>query len=101
MKSKKIKIGYKEYEVIKKNEVIELPSECYGRIDYDRETIEISTKFSQKQQNQTLLHEIIHGIFEKLDMYELEKDEKLVDQLSKELYMLITDNPHIFTMKDI
>ena len=34
-------------------------------------------------------------------MYELEKDEKVVNQLSKELYMLIIDNPHIFTMKDI
>ena len=101
MKSKKVKIGYKEYEIIKKNEVIELPSECYGKIDYNREVIEISTKFSQKQQKQTLLHEIIHGIFEKLDMYELEKDEKVVNQLSKELYMLIIDNPHIFAMKDI
>lgn len=50
MKSKKVKIGYKEYEIIKKNEVIELPSECYGKINYDREVIEISTKFSQKQQ---------------------------------------------------
>ena len=101
MKSKKVKIGYKEYEIIKKNEVIELPSECYGKINYDRETIEISTKFSQKQQKQTLIHQIKKGIIEKLDIYELEKDEKVVNQLSKELYMLIIDNPHIFTMKDI
>lgn len=101
MKSRAVKIGYKVYDVIKKDEVIELPNECYGKIDYDKEIIELSTKFSQKQQNQTLLHEIIHGIFEKLDMYDLEKDEKLVNQLSKELYMLIIDNPHIFTMKDI
>lgn len=101
MKNNKVKIGYKEYEIVKKEEVIELPSECYGKIDFDKETIEIAIKFNQKQQNQTFLHELIHGIFDKLDMYELRDNEKVVNQLSKEIYEVILDNPHIFTMKDI
>lgn len=101
MKNNKVKIGYKEYEIVKKEEVIELPNECYGKIDFDKEIIEIATKFNQNQQNQTFLHELIHGIFEKLDMNELKNNEQVVNQLSKEIYEVILDNPHIFTMKDI
>ncbi len=101
MKNNKVKIGYKEYEIVKKEEVIDLPNECYGRIDYDKETIEIATKYSQKQQNQTFLHELIHGIFEKLDMDDLRKNEVVINQVATTLYEVILDNPHIFTMKDI
>ena len=36
-KNKKVKIGYKEYEIVKKPEIIDLPNECYGKIDYDKE----------------------------------------------------------------
>lgn len=97
----KVKIGYKEYEIVKKEEIIELPNECYGRIDFDKEKIELSTKYNQNQQNQTFLHELIHGIFDKLDMHDLRDNEMVVNQLSKELYEVILDNPHIFTMKDI
>ena len=97
----KVKIGYKEYEIVKKEEIIELPNECYGKIDLDKEKIELSTKYNQNQQNQTFLHELIHGIFDKLDMHELRDNETVVNQLSKELYEVILDNPHIFTMKDI
>ena len=100
-KNNKVKIGYKEYEIIKKPEVIDLPNECYGKIDYDKETIEISDKYSQKQQNATFLHELIHGIFEKLDLDDLRRNEQIVNQVSITLYEVILDNPHIFTMKDI
>lgn len=101
MKSKKVKIGYKEYEIIKKQQVIELPNDCYGKIDYDKEIIEISNRFNQKQQNQTFLHKLVHGIFEKLDLHDLRQDERIVNQLATALYEVILDNPHIFTMKDI
>lgn len=97
----KVKIGYKEYEIVKKPEVIDLPNECYGKIDYYKETIEISEKYSQKQQNATFLHELIHGIFEKLDLDDLRSNERVVNQVSSTLFEVILDNPHIFTMKDI
>lgn len=101
MKPKKVKIGYKDYEIVKKETVIVLPDECYGRIDYDKEIIEIANKFNQKQQNQTFLHELVHGIFEKLDLHDLRENETIVNQVATALYEVILDNPHIFTMKDI
>ena len=97
----KYKIGYKEYEIVKEPEIISLPSELYGEINYEKEQIRISSKYSQKQQNQTFLHELIHGIFEKLDVTNLKEDEVVVNQLATTLYEVILDNPHIFTMKDI
>lgn len=53
------------------------------------------------QQNQTFLHELIHGILKKLDLHDLRQDERIVNQLAIALYEVILDNPHIFTMKDI
>ena len=100
-KPKKLKIGYKEYEIVRKEEVIDLPNECYGKIDYLSEKIEISTKFSQNQRNATFLHEMFHAIFEKLDMEELRDDEQVVNQLATELYLIIKQNPEIFKMADI
>ncbi|MCI8273533.1 MAG: hypothetical protein HFJ55_05575 [Clostridia bacterium] len=101
MKNNKVKIGYKEYEIVKEPEIISLPNELYEEINYEKEQIRISSKYSQKQQNQTFLHELIHGIFEKLDMTNLKEDEVVVNQLATTLYEVIIDNPHIFTMKDI
>ena len=101
MKNNKVKIGFKEYEIVKKEEVVHLPNECYGKIDYDREKIEIATKFNQKQQNATFLHELMHGIFDKLDLVELNNNEQIVNQVASTLYEVILDNPHIFTMKNI
>ena len=97
----KVKIGFKEYEIIKKEEVIELPNECYGQIDYDKEVINISTKFSQKQQNQTFIHELLHGIAEKQDLIDLKNNEHAIQLMSVGLYEVIIDNPELFTMKDI
>ncbi len=101
MKNNKVKIGYKEYEIVKKDEVIDLPNECYGKIEFDEEKIYIAEKFNRNQQKATFLHEVLHGILKKLDMHELNDNEVTVNQIAQELYMLIIDNPHIFTMKDI
>lgn len=101
VENKKVKIGYKEYEIVKKTEVIDLLNECYGKIDYDKETIEISDKYSQKQQNATFVHELVHGVFEKLDLDDLRRNEQIVNQVASTLYEVILDNPHIFTMIDI
>ena len=96
----KIKIGFKEYEIVRKEEVFE-DQECYGKIDYNKEKIYISTRFNQNQRNATFLHEMIHGIFEKLDMNDLRENEQVVNQIAVELYLIIKENPDIFKMTNI
>ena len=54
MKNNKVKIGYKEYEIVKKEEIIEVKGDYYGKTETDEEVITIANKFSQKIQNQTI-----------------------------------------------
>ena len=64
----KVKIGYKEYEIIKQPEIIEIKGDYYGKTETDEEKITIASKFSQKVQNQTFLHELLHCIASKYDL---------------------------------
>lgn len=96
----KVKIGYKEYEIIKQPEIIEVKGDYYGKTEIDEEKITIASKFSQKVQNQTFLHELLHCIASKYDL-QVNQDEHTIELLATGLYEAIIDNPHIFTMKNI
>lgn len=100
LKNNKVKIGYKEYEIVKEPEIIQVAGQYYGETDYDNEKITIANKYSQKSQNQTFLHELLHCIADKYNL-EVNRDEHTIELLSVGLYEAILDNPHIFTMKDI
>ena len=102
MKNKVIKIGYKEYEIEKTDEIFEREfGECYGLIKTSEEKIQISKKYNQNIQNAALIHEVVHAILDRLDLEELNSDEQKVNQIATELYLTIKNNPHIFTMKNI
>lgn len=101
MKNNKVKIGYKEYEIVKKEEIIEVAGVYYGTTDYDKDKITIASKYPQSHQNQTFIHELFHCIADKYNLTELNKDEHIIELLAVGLYEAILDNPHIFTMKDI
>lgn len=94
-------MGYKNYRIEKKEILVEIPRELYGQIDYNAELIQLSTRFGQNQINQTFLHELVHGICEKIGYNETNDDDRFIDQFSATLYEIIKDNPHIFIMKDI
>lgn len=96
----KVKIGYKEYEIVKQPEIVEIKGDYYGKTELDDEKIIIASKFSQKIQNQTFLHELIHCISEKYNLA-VNNDEHTIELLATGLYEAILDNPHIFSMKDI
>lgn len=98
--NKKIKIGYKSYEIIKQPEISETRGDYYGVTRVDDEKIIIADKFSQKIQNQSFLHELLHCIASKYDL-EVNHDEHTIELMSVGLYEAILDNPHIFTMQDI
>ena len=98
---KNIKIGFNNYDIVRSSGIYEYPDELMGRISYSDEKIEIATKYTQDQRNATFLHEMFHAIFNKLDMENERDDEKLVNQLATELYLIIQNNPHIFKMANI
>lgn len=98
--NQRVKVGYKEYEIIKKPEIEEVAGNYYGKTECDKEVITLSSKFSQKIQNQTFIHELLHCIASKYDL-RVNDDEHTIELLSVGLYEVILDNPDIFKMRDI
>lgn len=69
---------------------------CYGTIDYNQHTIEISKAAGDEQcQKVAFVHEVLHGIFRDRDI-KVEDEEDVVERLAKGLLQLIQDNPKIF-----
>lgn len=94
-----VKIGSMVYAVKKTDKTIVLNGrEWYGTIDYDMHEIDINTQIQDIQgQEQTLLHEIIHGIVKDRDIsFGNDEEESIIDKIACGLHQLIKDNPKIF-----
>lgn len=96
-----VKVGLRQYEVVKQDEIVEVGGELYGKCDSKDSTITIANKFDQLQKNETFLHEVIHAVCKAMDLRDIDNCEHSVELLSKGLHMVIADNPHIFKMEDI
>lgn len=92
----KIKIGSMEYEVIKTDKPILLYNEaCNGIIDHENLFIEISINRATQKQEETFIHEVLHGIIRERNLI-LEDEEMIVEEIGKGLYQFIKDNPEVF-----
>lgn len=95
----KVRIGSMDYAVKLTGETIVLNAqECKGMIDYEFHEIKISNVVQDKQgQEQTFLHEVLHGIVRErnLDLQNTD-DEIIIDEIAVGLHQVIRDNPKIF-----
>lgn len=92
-----IKVGAVTYKVIIKpeNKGWHEYNEEYGHIDYPAREISLSTKYTDEQKRDSLVHEIIHAVAKHMNL-ETEwgdKDENYVKRLSNGLNMVFKDNP--------
>ena len=88
----KVKIGYKEYEVKKVDYEISLNgSVCYADIDHNEYVIRLNMKY--KDIEQSLLHEILHGIDDMFLHNRLQEEQ--IEMLARGLYMVLLDNPKL------
>jgi hypothetical protein len=76
-------------------DVIERGQEICGQIDHLAQTIKLERKMTPERREQTIIHEIIHGILDQLGYLELHNDEQLVQGLSVALHQ--TFKPLIFS----
>lgn len=60
-----------------------------GMIDHDNQIIYIRNSLPEEKKKEVLLHEVIHGISEALDM---DLKEKAVQMLARSLYDFLTTN---------
>lgn len=95
----KVRIGSVNYKILIDDKTIVLNTQqCKGKIDFEFHKINIDSSIQDKQgQEQTFLHELIHGIVRERNL-DLEKDddETIVDGLAIGLHQVIRDNPSIF-----
>jgi Zn-dependent peptidase ImmA (M78 family) len=93
----KVKIGWRNYKVNKSDAKRNTKGETlYGEIDYGEQTIYINNEYCQDQMKVTLLHEIIHGIFNKQGQVDWGCNEALIESIAEGIYELILDNPNLF-----
>lgn len=99
-----VRIGSCYYDVEFTNEVMTLNKvEVSGIIDYNNHVIQLSSSIGDvQQQEQTFLHEVVHGIARDRSLDLGENEEMIVDEISKGLHQVILDNPRMFiTEKEI
>lgn len=86
-----LKILASEYEVIEV-EQIDKNRRVLGEIDYTEQTIKLEKDLPKELKNETLIHEILHGILEKLGYDDINNDEQKVQSIASTLYCVLKEN---------
>lgn len=95
----RVRIGSVDYKVILKNEELVMNDRlCYGFIDFENTEISINkSRQNLSRQEQTFLHEIVHGIIKERSLdIENSDEETIVNEIALGLHQVIRDNPDIF-----
>lgn len=91
MKIDKLKILATEYK-IEEVEQIDKYQRLLGQIEYVEQTIKIDKNISEDMKKETLIHEILHGILEKLGYEELNEDEQKIHSIASTMYLVLKEN---------
>lgn len=87
----KIKIGCFEYSIKEVNSVNKYEPRK-GEIDFFERTIKIDGDMNDLDKNETLIHEIVHGIDE---FMAVGLEEEQIKKLGHGLAMVLLDNPEL------
>lgn len=90
-KTNKIKIGFREYELIFSDDLY-LINEACGTIDEWPAEIKIFSLFDKQEQAAVLLHELLHGV-EYFTGHDL--GEEKIDGIANTLFLIFKENPHV------
>lgn len=90
----KVKILGSTFEVIEVSYISHGGLEI-GSIDYLNQFIQIKADMNQDKKKITLLHEILHSIFEQLGFTKECDDEKLICTLATVLFQIFSENEDV------
>lgn len=91
MKINKLKILATEYD-IEEVEQIDKYQRLLGQIEYTEQKIKIDKSLSEDMKRETLMHEILHGILEKLGYDNINEDEQKVHSIASTMYLVLKEN---------
>ena len=89
------RIGNKNYKILY---IDNFDRENKGIISYDYQEIKVDTSFPIETQEETLIHEIVHGLFFESSLRNLiieDKEEEFANRFSNILYKFLIDNEFI------
>ena len=94
-----IKIGWRDYTVEFIEERIDEDEELLdGEIDFSNHIIYINNDLlNEDEKIVTFLHEIIHGVFQSQGHSEWGSNEDLIEAVSEGLFLVMKDNPRVFS----
>ena len=91
MNLKKIKIMATTYDVEEVDQ-IDKYTRLLGQIQYVEQKIMIDKNISEDMKRETLIHEILHGILEKLGYNNINDDEQKVHSIASTMYLVLKEN---------
>lgn len=96
MSSKQLNFKFGHLDIIVKafSSDIQEESKARGMALKDHSLIYIDTKIPPEFQAEVLIHELLHMIWNFMNLGDKNKEEMTVDSMAKGLAMLIKDNPH-------
>lgn len=92
-----IKIGGQDFEIVEEpNPFVDNNNAVDGMIDYGNSKIRVCNCYSLDYKNQTLCHEIIHGIIQNFNVaIPREQNEEITEALGKGLFQVLKENKDI------
>ena len=94
MKNKKIKIGYKKYQIEELNSLLAKANEIHGQFLANDGVIALSSEEDSISHINTLIHEILHGIVYQWGLELNDKEEeKICNTIANGLTTVFVDNP--------
>lgn len=91
MKIKKVKILATEYDLVEE-EQIDKYQRLLGQINYVEQVIKLDKTIPEDLKKETLIHEILHGVLEKLGYEEINNDEQKVHSIASTMYCVLKEN---------
>lgn len=92
----KVKIGGIVYQIEVVNDFTGETGD-WGQTNFKKTKITLDSNLSEQRRNQTLVHEIVHGLFMEAG---IEDDEDAVNRLGIVLHQVLTDNDFSFLRKE-
>ncbi len=94
---KKVTILGIPYQIEEVDRIKNQSDTVLGMILYTEQKIKIRASLPKELKEQTLIHEIIHGVLENLGEHDLNNNERLVQSLAATVYQIIQSNAISFS----
>ena len=92
----KIKVIYRDYEVIEWEVHEAYAASSFGRCDTNLAEIHIDKTLAPQKRANVFLHEVMHAIWREMDLSDEDKEERIITALSNGICQVFRDNPDFY-----